>query len=106
MSAAHCRRYGEGRRTLFRQLRNRRGTAQVQGDNGAAEGNRGSIDTNFTNSHGLIQGDSIKVVRFVPIRVSNPNRRLVLPVRLAGCLVVRERGVARGWLPFVLCKLP
>src|SRR5439155_1513770 len=43
VSSAHCGRHGKDRRTLFRQLRNRRRTAKIQGDNGAAEGNGGGL---------------------------------------------------------------
>src|SRR5438552_5412752 len=43
MSAAHGRRHGKDRRTLFRQLWNRRRTAQVQGNNGAIERNGSGI---------------------------------------------------------------
>src|SRR6267154_6866181 len=43
MSAADGRRYGKDRQTLFRQLRNRRRAAQVQGNNGATERNGRSL---------------------------------------------------------------
>ena len=65
--------------------------------NGAAKGNCGCVDTNFTNSHELTQADSIKVVRFVPIRVIRvPNliRLLLLPVRHDGLRVLREHAAA------------
>ena len=41
--AADVGRHGENRRTLFRQFRHRRRTAEIQGDNGAAERNCGGI---------------------------------------------------------------
>jgi hypothetical protein len=75
--------------------------------NGVAKRNCGGIDTNFTNSHGLTQTDSIEVVRFVPIgviRVSNLTRLLPLPVRRGEFLVVRARGAVADRLPFRSCK--
>src|SRR5712691_6508895 len=54
MSAAHGRRYGKDRRTLFRQLRNRRRTADVQGNNGATERNRGGITNRAQPPHRVI----------------------------------------------------
>src|SRR5438034_10601903 len=99
MSVADRGRYGEDRRTLFRQFRNRRGTAKVQGNDGAAEGNGGGIDTNFTNSHRLTHADWIEVVRFAPIRVirvSNLTRLLPLPARRGPPPVLRDAAAADG----------
>src|SRR6266498_3271487 len=106
MSTAHGRRYGKDRRTLFRQLRNRRRTVQVQGNNGATEGNGSGIILAKIVGRGASPAHSATGAVALQFGAANPTRRLPPPVRRGGLPVVRERGAARDWPPFAPCKFP
>jgi hypothetical protein len=67
--------------------------------NGAAEGNGGSIDANFTNSHELIQRVKSRVrdsCQIGEIRVSNLIRRLPRLVQRGGFRAAPVRDVGSG----------